>query len=66
MPQQTSIYRTLDEAAQILRANPRSLRRYIKDGKLPFVRLGRKYLFRESDLLGLPTHRRADRERILA
>ena len=52
---QLPTYRTLEETAKILRSNPRSLRRYIKDGKLPFVRLGRKYLFRESDLLDLPT-----------
>jgi excisionase family DNA binding protein len=61
MPQ-TPIYRTLEETAEILRANTRSVRRYIKDGKIPFVRLGRKYLFRESDLLNLPSTRKGTRK----
>ena len=65
MTQQTN-YRTLEEAAGILRSNPRTIRRYIKDGKIPFVRIGRRYLFRDSDLLGLPTHHRTSREQILA
>jgi len=52
---QQNHYRTLEEAAGILRSNPRTLRRYIKDGKIPFVRIGRRYLFRDSDLIGLPT-----------
>ncbi len=66
MSNQTTTYKTLDEAAGILRSNKRTLRRYIADGKIPFVRIGRKYLFRETDLLGLPTHQRASREQILA
>lgn len=57
--------RTLEEAAGILRSNPRTIRRYIRDGKIPFVRIGRKYLFRETDLMGLPTHHRSSREQIL-
>lgn len=61
MPQ-TTIYKTLEETAEILRANTRSVRRYIKDGKIPFVRLGRKYLFRESDLMGLPTNQKGTRK----
>ncbi len=51
----TTTYKTLEEAALILRANKRTLRRYIADGKIPHVRIGRKYLFRETDLLDLPT-----------
>ena len=66
MSNQTTTYKTLDEAAGILRSNKRTLRRYIADGKIPFVRIGRKYLFRETDLLGLPTHHRSSREQILA
>jgi excisionase family DNA binding protein len=66
MSTQATQYKTLEEAAGILRSNPRTLRRYIRDGKIPFVRIGRKYLFRDSDLLGLPTHHRASREQILA
>jgi len=66
MSNQATTYKTLDEAAGILRSNKRTLRRYIADGKIPFVRIGRKYLFRETDLLGLPTHHRSSREQILA
>jgi excisionase family DNA binding protein len=66
MSNQTTTYKTLDEAAGILRSNKRTLRRYITDGKIPFVRIGRKYLFRETDLMGLPTHHRASREQIIA
>jgi excisionase family DNA binding protein len=62
---QLTHYRTLEEAAGILRSNPRTIRRYIRDGKIPFVRIGRKYLFRETDLMGLPTHHRSSREQIL-
>jgi excisionase family DNA binding protein len=63
---QATTYKTLEEAADILRSNKRTLRRYITDGKIPFVRIGRKYLFRETDLMGLPTHHRASREQIIA
>jgi excisionase family DNA binding protein len=63
---QATTYKTLEEAADILRSNKRTLRRYITDGKIPFVRIGRKYLFRETDLMGLPTHHRASREQIIS
>lgn len=49
-----------------MRCNPRTIRRYVAAGELPFVRIGRKYLFRETDLLTLPTARRASREEVLA
>jgi excisionase family DNA binding protein len=62
---QLPTYRTLDEASVILRTHQRTLRRYIKAGKIPFVRIGRKYLFRESDLMSLPATQRATRESIL-
>jgi excisionase family DNA binding protein len=52
-------YKTLKEAAQILRSNPRSVRRYIKEGKITYVQLGRKFLFREADLLSLPASSKA-------
>ena len=66
MSNQATTYKTLEEAAGILRASKRTLRRYIADGKIPHVRIGRKYLFRETDLMGLPTHQKASRESILA
>ena len=62
MSNQTTTYKTLDEAAGILRSNKRTLMRYIADGKIPFVRIGRKYLFRDSDLLNLPTTQKGTRK----
>ena len=59
---QLSQYLTLEEAAAVLRSNPRTIRRYIRDGKISFVRIGRKYLFRESDLMGLPTNQKGTRK----
>ena len=59
---QLTHYRTLEEAAGILRSNPRTIRRYIRDGKIPFVRIGRKYLFRETDLMGLPSTQKGTRK----
>jgi len=66
MINQATTCKTLEEAASILRANKRTLRRYIKQGKIPFVRFGRRYLFRDTDLLNLPATRRATTEEILA
>jgi excisionase family DNA binding protein len=59
---QLTQYLTLEEAAAVLRSNPRTIRRYIRDGKISFVRIGRKYLFRESDLMGLPTNQKGTRK----
>lgn len=41
---------TTAETAEILRVSLRSVRRWIADGNLPVVRLGRKVLIRRSDL----------------
>jgi excisionase family DNA binding protein len=57
MSNQATTYKTLEEAAGVLRYSKRTLRRFIADGKIPHVRIGRKYLFRESDLLDLPTQK---------
>jgi excisionase family DNA binding protein len=59
---QLTQYLTLEEAAAVLRSNPRTIRRYIRDGKISFVRIGRKYLFRESDLMGLPANQKGTRK----
>lgn len=59
---QLTQYLTLEEAAAVLRSNPRTIRRYIRDGKISFVRIGRKYLFRDSDLLNLPSTQKGTRK----
>ncbi len=43
---------TAAETAEILRVSLRSVRRWIADGAIPVVRLGRKVLIRRSDLRG--------------
>lgn len=60
-----STYKTLAEAAITLRCSKRTLLRWIKDGKLSFVRLGRQYLFRESDLLNIEASRLSTVEEII-
>ncbi len=52
MDTQLPAYMTLSETAQFLRCSERSLKRYIKDGRLPFTRFGRRYLFRAEELVG--------------
>jgi len=52
-------YKTLKEAAEILRCNPKSVLRYIKEGKIAYTQLGRRFLFREADLLSLPASSKA-------
>jgi len=59
-------YLTLNETADSLRAHPRTLRRWCKQGKLPFLRLGRRYLFLVEDLASLRTKALATREAIIA
>jgi excisionase family DNA binding protein len=59
-------YLTLEETASIFRANPRTVRRWIKQGKIPFLKLGRRYLFRESELFALRTTAKKTREAIIA
>ena len=61
----TATYKTLAEAAITLRCSKRTLLRWIKDGKLSFVRLGRKYLFRETDLLNIEASRLSTVEEII-
>lgn len=60
-------YLTLSEAAAFLRISKRTMLRYIAEGKLPFVRLGKKYLFKLEELsAGLKSHRFSTVEEILA
>jgi|688.fasta_scaffold281896_2 excisionase family DNA binding protein len=47
-------YMTLKETAVFLRCSERSLKRYIKNGRVPFTRFGRRYLFRPEELVGNP------------
>jgi excisionase family DNA binding protein len=42
---------TLTEAARLFRVCPRTLRRWIAAGQIPFVRIGRKFLFRREQVL---------------
>lgn len=48
-------YATVEEAAQILRLNPETVRRKCRKGELDFHRTGRKYLIPISALL--PDHK---------
>jgi excisionase family DNA binding protein len=62
-------YMTLKEAALFLRCSERSLKRYVKDGRVPFTRFGRRYLFRAEELISCSNcHRpaKASLEEILA
>jgi excisionase family DNA binding protein len=44
---------TVERAAEILGVSHMSVRRYMRDGRLPVRRLGREYLLYPSDLRGL-------------
>jgi excisionase family DNA binding protein len=60
---------TLKEAASFLRCSERSIKRYIKDGRVPFTRFGRRYLFRAEELVsctGANRPAKASFEEILA
>ena len=60
-------YMTLAEAALFMRCSKRTLLRYIADGKISFLRLGKRYLFKSADLTtGLKSHRVSTVEEILA
>jgi len=48
-----SPYATRDEAAAILRLNPKTLDKLIARGEVPAVRLGRRVLIRRSELENL-------------
>ena len=43
---------TADEAAKLLRLHVKRVQRLARDGKLPAVRYGRKWLFRRHELVG--------------
>jgi excisionase family DNA binding protein len=43
-------YTTLEEAAQILKLHPQTLRRWIRQGKLPARRFGKQYRLRVEDI----------------
>jgi len=43
-------YYTLEEAARILRLHPQTLRRWIRQGKLPARRFGKQFRLRPEDL----------------
>jgi excisionase family DNA binding protein len=66
MSTKTTRYRTLNETADVLRTHPRTLRRWCEQGKVPFLRLGRRYLFMDDDLASLRTQPLATREAIIA
>jgi len=43
-------YLTLREAADIMRVSAMTVRRWVKAGKLPFQKAGRKYLIAKTDI----------------
>jgi excisionase family DNA binding protein len=54
---------TVNDAAETLRLNPRSVRRLIADGRLPVVRLRGAVRIQPEDLEGLITSSRQQRTR---
>src|SRR5215207_1197908 len=46
----TEIYYTLAEAAGVLKLHPQTLRRWIRDGKLPAKRFGKQFRLCREDL----------------
>ena len=42
--------RTIEEVAPILRVAPETVRRFIHRGVLPFVKVGKRFLFSEEDI----------------
>lgn len=44
---------TVEETAELLRVSTRTVRNYIKDGKLRASKLGKQYVIRESDINAL-------------
>jgi molybdopterin-binding protein len=50
---------TAQEAATLLRLHVKRVQRLAREGKLPAVRYGRKWLFRRQELVGAPSERRA-------
>lgn len=41
---------TTTEAAEALRINPQTLRRWASEGKVPYIRRGNHYFFKKTDL----------------
>lgn len=50
MPEDTSVLMTVDEAAAYLRLAPWTLRHWVCQRKIPYVRLGRSVRFRRKDM----------------
>jgi excisionase family DNA binding protein len=48
-----SEYLTMSEATARLKVTERTLRTYVKQGRLPAYKLGREYRFRAEDIDGL-------------
>ena len=46
----TEAYYTLEEAAKMLKLHPQTLRRWIREGKLPAKRYGRQFRLRLEDI----------------
>jgi len=42
--------KTIDEVAPILRIKPVTVRRLVSEGKLPYVKVGRRYCFTDEHL----------------
>ena len=45
----SEVYYTLEEAANMLRLHPQTLRRWIREGKLPARRFGKQFRLRRED-----------------
>jgi len=58
MRTEPTAYMTLAEAADFLRCSPRTLKRYLQAGRVPFTRIGRRYLFRAEELVANVSGRR--------
>ena len=44
---------TVPEAARLTHRNPETIRRWIREGKLPFTRVGTQYLILDADLAAM-------------
>jgi len=45
-----TVYYTIAEAAKLLKLHPQTLRRWIREGKLPAKRFGRQFRFKLEDI----------------
>jgi excisionase family DNA binding protein len=48
--------KTIDEVAPILRIKPVTVRRLVSEGKLPYVKIGRRYCFTDEHLKTFIAH----------